>query len=119
MTTPLRQEIERWETGLGNIAESNTADSWYLEERRLAEAQHTLATYRGRIVPLVTTQTPYDAIVADEITHLLDRLQDLRNDLFQTVHPPTSHQELAETIAALRALTHITLRFEQILQDAR
>ena len=43
-------------------------------------------------------------IVADEIEHLVDHLEDLRNDLYRTVHPPTSHQQIAETIAALRAL---------------
>lgn len=115
----LQQEIDRWKTELGHIAESSSTDHWFLEERRLAEAQQTIAGFRGRILPLLVTRQPYDAIVIDEIEHLLNRLEDLRNDLFRTVHPATCHQEIAETLAALRTLSGIALRFEQILEDAR
>ncbi|MEV5965969.1 hypothetical protein AB0L70_29650 [Kribbella sp. NPDC051952] len=117
MTGTLQQEIDRWEAELSRIAESSASDDWFVEERRLAEARCTLTAYRGRILPTFTNQ-PNDAIVADEITHLLDRLEDLRNDLFRTVHPPTSHQEIAETLAALRALTRVALRFDRTLENA-
>lgn len=114
----LRQEIDRWEADLANIAETSLTDNWFLEERRLAEAQHTLAAFRGRIRPLLDAQRPYDAIVVDEVEHLLDGLQDLRNDLFRTVHPTDSHLKVAETVAALRALSRVALRFERTYEDA-
>jgi hypothetical protein len=116
--TTLRQEIDRWEAELDNIAETSQADNWFLQERRLAEAQHTLAAFRGHILPLLTARQPYDVIVGDEIEHLLDGLEDLRNDLFRTVHPNDSHRKVAETVAALRALGRVALRFEQTYADA-
>jgi hypothetical protein len=119
MTTSLQQEIERWEADLRGIAENSASDNWFLEERRFAEAQQTISAYRGRIVPSFRHQQPHEAILAHEIEHLIDHLEDLRNDLYRTVHPPTCHQEIAETIAALRALSHVAVRFEQTLEDAR
>jgi len=117
MSTALQQEIDRWEAQLGDIAETSQSDDWFLEERRLAEAQQTIITYRGRILPLLAK--PGDRFVATEIEHLVDRLEDLRNDLFRTVHPVSSHQEIAETLAALRALTQTALRLERTLEDAQ
>lgn len=118
MTTTLQQEIERWEGDLERIAENSASDDWFLEERRFAEAQHTITAYRGRILPILT-EHPYDATVADEIEHLIDHLEDLRNDLYRTVHPPTSHQQIAETMAALRALCRVALRLEATPQAVR
>ena len=117
--TTLQQEVERWTAELDRIGETSSNDHWFLEERRLAEAQQSIAVFRGRILPLLVTRQPYDAIVIDEIEHLVDRLEDLRNDLFRTVHPATSHQEIAETLASLRTLSGVALRFEQTLSDAR
>ena len=119
MTTTLQQELERWEADLQGIADNSASDNWVLEERRFAEAQQTITAYRGRILPSFTHQRAHEALVADEIEHLVDHLEDLRNDLHHTVHPPTCHQEIAETIAALRALSRVALRFEQTLEDAR
>lgn len=116
--TTLRQEIDRWEADLENIADTSLTDSWFLEERRLTEAQHTLVAFRGHILPMLTAQQPHDAILLDEIEHLLDSLEDLRNDLFRTVHPAESHHQIAETLAALRALSRVALRLEQTLEDA-
>lgn len=109
--TTLRQEIDRWEAELTNIADCSQTDNWFLEERRLAEAQHTLVAFRGHILPILAVGA--DAIVVDEIEHLLDTLEDLRNDLFRTVHPTDSHRRIAETVAAIRALANVALRFEQ------
>jgi hypothetical protein len=119
MTTTLQLEIERWEADLDRIADDSDSDDWFLEERRFAEAQRTITACRGRILPIIVHQQPHDAIVAREMDHLVDHLEDLRNDLYRTVHPSTSHQEIAETIAALRALTRVALRFERTLEDAR
>jgi hypothetical protein len=106
--TTLRQEVDRWEADLSNLAETSASEGWFLEERRLAEAQHTLAAFRGHILPLLTVHPPYDAMVA-EIEHLLDGLEDDRNELFRTVHSSASHQRIAETVAALRALGRVAL----------
>ncbi|HET6985774.1 MAG TPA: hypothetical protein VFI00_04125 [Kribbella sp.] len=119
MTTSLQQEIERWEAELAGIAENSASDSWFVEERRFAEAQQTITAYRGRILPNIRHQQLHDAIIAQEIEHLVDYLEDLRNDLYRTVHPPTSHQQIAETIAALRALSRVALHFEQAPQSVR
>lgn len=109
--TTLRQEIDRWQADLANIAESSQTDNWFLEERRLAEAQHTLLAFRGRILPLLTDDP--GSVVVDEIVRLLTTLEDLRNDLFRTVHPNDSHRRIAETVAALTVLVNVALRFEQ------
>ncbi|GAA2806262.1 hypothetical protein [Kribbella solani] len=111
--TTLGQELDRWQADLENLAETSMTDNWFLEELRLAEAQHTLVAFRGRILPAIAAEQPHDAIVADEIEHLLDGLEDVRNDLFRTVHPSDSHRKIAETIAALRALANVALRFER------
>ncbi|WP_329000919.1 hypothetical protein OHA18_41620 [Kribbella sp. NBC_00709] len=116
--TTLRQEIDRWEADLENIASTSQSDDWFLEEQRLTEALHTLTAFRGRIVPILTAEQPNDRIIVDEIEHLLDHLQDLRDHLYRTVHPPNCHQEVAETLAALRALSRVAARFEPTLEDA-
>lgn len=116
--TTLREEIDRWEADLDNIAETSLTDNWFLEERRLAETLHTLTAFRGRILPMLTAQLPHDRIIVDEIEHLLDELQELRDHLYRTVHPPDTHREVAETIAALRALSRVAVRFERSLEDA-
>ncbi|MEU4191708.1 hypothetical protein AB0E69_07420 [Kribbella sp. NPDC026611] len=111
--TTLREQIDRWEADLETIAATSSSDEWVLEDRRLAEALHTLSAFRGRILPELTAEHPHDTILSDEIEHLVDRLQDLRDDLYRTVHPADSHREVAETVAALRALARVALRFEQ------
>ncbi|WP_328997840.1 hypothetical protein OHA18_25650 [Kribbella sp. NBC_00709] len=117
MTTTLQQEIERWEADLQNLAETSQSDHWCLEEQRLAEALRTLAAFHGRIIPMLTAQEPHERILVDEIEHLLDHLQDLRDHLYRTVHPPNSYLEVAETMAALRALSRVAVRFERTLED--
>ncbi|HZX04650.1 hypothetical protein [Kribbella sp.] len=116
--TTLREEVDRWQADLEDIAETSQADSWFLEERRLVEAQHTLIAFRGRIIPALTAQRPGDRIVVDEIERLLDNLEDLRNHLYRTVHPADSHRRIAETIAALHALTRVAVHFEPTVQPA-
>ncbi|WUJ70128.1 hypothetical protein OG809_34175 [Kribbella soli] len=115
--TTLRQEIDRWEADLENIASTSQSDDWFLEEQRLTEALHTLTAFRGRIIPALVAQQPHDGILVDEIEHLLDHLQDLRDDLYRTVHPPNSYREVAETLGALRALSRVAVRFERALED--
>jgi len=116
MTRSLQQEMERWEAELEGIAESSAADDWFVEERRLAEATHTITAFRGRILPTLVNQQPHGAVVADEITPLIDRLEDVRSELFRTVHPSTTHVEILEILAALRALARVAVRFDRAPQ---
>jgi len=116
--TTLRAEFDRWQADLDNIADISQTDNWFLEERRLAEAQHTILAFRGRILPMLSAQQQHDTIIADEIEHLVDDLEDLRNDTFQAAHPRESHRQIAEAVATLRALTRVALRFERTLEDA-
>ncbi|TCC30742.1 hypothetical protein [Kribbella speibonae] len=116
--TTLRAEIDRWEADLENIADTSNTENWFLEERRLAEAQHTLLAFRARIVPALTALDSQDVVVT-EIEHLLGRLEELRCDLLRTVHPTESHRAIAETVAALRALTRVAVRFERTPEDVR
>ncbi|HEY4569398.1 MAG TPA: hypothetical protein VIH10_08025, partial [Kribbella sp.] len=116
MTTPLQQDIDRWEAELDRIAETSAAADWFVEERRLAEAQHTAAAFRNHILPALSTQQPQ---IAGQLSELIDRLEDLRDELFRTVHPPNCHQQTAETVAAVHALAHLALGLEQPLEHIR
>jgi hypothetical protein len=116
--TTVRQEIERWEADLDDIADTSLSDNWFLEERRLAEAQHTIVAFREHIMPMLTARQPHDTVVTDEIEHLLDTLEIRRDDLFRTVHSTDSHREIAEAVAVLRALGRVALRFERTYEDA-
>ncbi|MFG1622688.1 hypothetical protein [Kribbella sp. NPDC049227] len=119
MTSSLQQEIARWEAELDRIAENSVSDGWDPGERRLAESQHTIAAYRGHVLPSFTSERLYDAIVADELTHLVERLEDLRNDLFRiTDDDRDTHQLIAETLASVRTLAHLAIRFDQAVEAA-
>jgi hypothetical protein len=115
--TTLQQQIDHWEAELDRIAETSTSDNWFLAERRLAEAQHTIAAFRGEILPLLAERQPADAVVTAEIEQLVDHLEDVCNDLFWTLHPTVSYQEIANALASLRALSALNLRAEETLQD--
>ncbi|MFI5696386.1 hypothetical protein ACIA58_31305 [Kribbella sp. NPDC051586] len=116
--TTLRQEIDRWEADLENIAEASQCNDWFLEERRLAEALHTIAAFRERIVPLLSTRQPRDSVLVAEIQQALDALEILRDDLYRTVHPPNSYLEVAEKVTALRALARVAASLDRTLEDA-
>jgi hypothetical protein len=110
--TTLQQQIDHWEAELDRIAETSTSDNWFL-----AEAQHTIAAFRGEILPLLAERQPADAVVTAEIEQLVDHLEDVCNDLFWTLHPTVSYQEIANALASLRALSALNLRAEETLQD--
>jgi hypothetical protein len=108
--TALRAEVDRWEADLENIAEASQYNDWFLEERRLAEALHTITAFRAHIVPALTSQQPHDKVIVIEIEQLLDALEVLRDDLYRTVHPPDSYLEVAQKVATLRSLTRVAAR---------
>ncbi|WP_432877257.1 hypothetical protein ACQPYH_28365 [Kribbella sp. CA-245084] len=116
--TTLREEIDRWEADLSNIAEASQYNDWFLEERRLAEALHTIAAFHQRIIPMLTALQPHDKVIVAEIEQLLDALELLRDDLYRTVHPPNSYLQVAEKVAALRALSRVAASLDRTFEDA-
>ncbi|MFK4084842.1 hypothetical protein ACI2LF_12070 [Kribbella sp. NPDC020789] len=103
----LQDALERWQQELDEISSS---DNWRSQERRLVETQHTITSYRAHIFPLLTESHPYDVIVADEMTQLVNRLEELRTDLYSSA---SAHQEIGELLAALRALARVAARIDQ------
>jgi hypothetical protein len=116
--TTLRTEIDYWEADLRNIAEASQYNDWFLEERRLAEALHTISAFRERIIPMLTARQPQDRVIVAEIEQLVDALEILRDDLYRTVHPPNSYLQVAEKVAALRALGRVATSLDRTLEDA-
>lgn len=111
--TTLQQELDRWEAALADTADTSTSEDWRTEERRLAEARQTIVAYHGRILPAMTGREMYDGILTEEITRLVDGLEELRDDLLRTAHAADA-QQIPETIAALRALTRLAVRFDDL-----
>ncbi|WP_371402626.1 hypothetical protein OHA10_32655 [Kribbella sp. NBC_00662] len=116
MTISLQLTIDSWEAQLDRIAEISASNDWFLEEQRLAEALHTIAVYREHILPVLSDRDPR---LAAQMTVLIDRLEVLRDDLYRTVHPPNSYEEVAQTIITLRSLAQVAARAERALEDAR
>ncbi len=131
----LQQELTRWEHDLAAIDEECAAEDWTTPERLLTTVQKTLAAYRGRILPRLSADhdlalpalppdyspaavAAYDAIVADELTRQVNRLEELRRD-FITSRTPDLQLRIAETLAALRALAKVALRFGQEVELPR
>ncbi|MER7246901.1 hypothetical protein [Kribbella sp. NPDC000426] len=117
--TTLREEIDRWEADLENIAEASQCNDWFLEEQRLAEALHTITAFRERIVPTLTARQPHETVILAEIERLLDSLELLRDDLYRTVHPADSYLEVAEKVASLRTLVRVAASLTPSLEDAQ
>ncbi|WP_432893386.1 hypothetical protein ACQPYH_19995 [Kribbella sp. CA-245084] len=115
--TTLREEIDRWEADLDNIAEASQYNDWFLEERRLAEALHTITAFRERIIPILAAKQPHGNVIVVEIEHLVDALEVLRDDLYRTVHPPDSYLAVAEKVAALRSLARVAASLDRTLED--
>jgi nitrogen-specific signal transduction histidine kinase len=57
--------------------------------------------------------TGHSAILADEINQLVDRLDELSSELIRSGQTAQLHLQTAETLAALRALGRVVLRFDQ------
>ena len=126
----LQAEIARWEKDLAALEEECTAQGWTEPERLLFTAQRTIATYRRQVLPRITAEralmlpalpdsrapealTEYNAIVADEINQLVDRLDELRRELIRFGQTAQLQLQAAETLAGLRALGRVVLRFSQ------
>jgi hypothetical protein len=125
----MQAEIARWEKDLAALEEERTAEGWTDSERLLFTAQRTIATYRRQVLPLITANralpdsqapqalTGYGAILADEINQLVDRLDELSSELIRCGQTAELHLQTAETLAALRALGRVVLRFDETLRQ--
>lgn len=130
----LQAEIARWEKDLAALEEERTAEGWTEPERLLFTAQRTIATYRRQVLPRITADralmlpalpdsqapgalTGYSAILADEINQLVDRLDELSSELIRFGQTAQLQLQTAETLAGLRALGRVVLRFGQDLRQ--
>ncbi|GAA1615586.1 hypothetical protein GCM10009789_82070 [Kribbella sancticallisti] len=129
----LLAEIARWEQELAMLEDEATAEGWTTPEKLLFTMQRTVDTYRRRVLPRVTTDgltmrpastadqapaalTAYSAIVADELTQLVDTLEELRIELIRFGQTAELQLQAAETLAALRALVRVLVRIGQEVQ---
>ena len=104
----IQHDVEQWEHDLTVLSEELAAGDLTLPEQLMATVQDTLTAYRGRILPrLALDQAP---AVADELTHAVDHLEDIRRDLVATGPTPELQTRLSETLAVLRVLVRIALR---------
>ena len=126
----LQAEIARWEKDLAALEEERTAEGWTEPETLLFTVQRTIGTYRRQVLPRITAEralmlpalpdsraaealTEYSAIVADEINQLVDRLDELRRELVRSGQTAQLQLQATETLAGLRALGRVVLRFGQ------
>ncbi|GAB2605066.1 hypothetical protein [Kribbella endophytica] len=132
--TTLQLELARWENELETLENECTAEDWSRPERLMAAVRKTLAAYRRRILPrlkaehdLVLPALPdvaavaaveaYDAIVEDELVQHVERLDDLRRELVRVGATAELELQIAESLAALRALTKVAVRFGRELEE--
>jgi hypothetical protein len=106
--TSIQHDLEQWEHHLSVLSDELAAGDLTLPEQLMATVQDTLTTYRGRILPrLPLDQAP---AIADELTHTIDHLEDIRRDLIAGGPTPKLQTRLNETLAVLRVLARIALR---------
>lgn len=126
----LQKEIARWEKDLAALEDECTAEGWTEPEKLLFTLQRTVSTYRRKVLPRITAEralmlpalpdseapralTAYSEIVADEIVQLVDRLGELRIELIRFGQTAQLQLQATETLAGLRALGKVVLRFGQ------
>jgi hypothetical protein len=124
----LQAEIALWEQDLASLEDEYTAEGWTEPEKLLYTVQQTITTYQRRVLPRLTADralllpalpdseapqalTAYCAIVADELVQLVHRLQELRIELIRFGQSAPLQLQAAETLAGLRALGKVILRF--------
>jgi hypothetical protein len=128
MTETLQLELASWEQVLRTLTTESTSEGWTAPERLMAAVQQTVAAYHRRILPrlkaehdLVLPALPdsaavaavaaYHAIIEEELLRQVDQLEDLRRDLVRAGGSAELERRITETLAALRALAGVALRF--------
>jgi len=122
----LQAEITRWEDDLAALEEECTAEGWTEPEKLLFTLQRTAGTYRQRVLPRIAVDlhalpdseasaalTAYNTIIIDELVQLVARLEEVRLELIRFGQTPQLELQAVETLAALRALGKVVLRFGQ------
>jgi len=126
----LQAEVANWELELAALDQECTADGWTEPEKLLFTLQRTAATYRQGILPRIAVDqalvmharpdgtapaalTAYNTIMIDELVQHVARLERLRLELVHFGETPQLHRQAIETLAALRALTTVLMRFGQ------
>ncbi|NEA32367.1 hypothetical protein [Streptomyces sp. SID13031] len=125
---PLRTELARWERELAALEDEYTGEGWTEPEKLLYTLQRTASIYRREVLPrtmadgalsqpaIPDSEAPaalrvYSAVITDEVTQLVDRLEELRLDLIRRGQTAQLELRAVETLAALRALGKVVLRF--------
>ncbi len=106
----IQHDLAHWEHDLTVLSEELAAGDLTLPEQLIATVQDTLIAYRGRILPRLALTLDQAPAVADELTHAVDRLEDIRRDLVAAGPTPELQTQLSETLAVLRVLVRIALR---------
>jgi hypothetical protein len=117
-TDSLLREFDRWDEDLGRLDDEYAAGDWAQRERLMVTAQRTVATYRGRILPqLRAEQAPavtYAHVVADQLTHAVDLLDDLQRELVRPRQTGQLELRINETLAVIRVLGTVVRRVHQL-----
>ncbi|MEU4605427.1 hypothetical protein AB0F43_20790 [Kribbella sp. NPDC023972] len=117
-TDAVLHEFDRWDEDLARLEDECAAGDWAQRERLMVTAQRTVATYRGRILPqLRAEQAPavtYAHVVADQLTHAVDLLDDLQRELVRPGQTSQLEIRINETLAVIRALGTVVRRVHQL-----
>jgi hypothetical protein len=126
----LQAELDRWEKDLAALEDEYTADGWSEPEKLMFTLQRTASTYRHQVLPRIAADrelmlpalpdgeapaaiAAYSTIIADELSRLVDQLEELRFDLVRSGHTAQIQLHATEVLAATRVLGTVVLRFGQ------
>jgi Mg2+ and Co2+ transporter CorA len=126
----LRAELDRWQKDLTALQYDYTADGWSEPEKLMFILQRTASTYRRQVLPRIAADrelmlpalpdgevpaalAAYSTIVADELSRLVDQLEELRRDLVRSGQTAQIQLRATEVLAATSALGTVVLRFVQ------
>jgi hypothetical protein len=116
-TDSLLREFERWDEDLGRLEDECAAGDWAQRERLMVTAQRTIATYRDRILPQLRAEqaaTTYAHVIADQLTHEVDLLEDLERELVTPGQTSQLELRINEMLAVIRVLGTVVRRVHQL-----
>ncbi|MFI7065254.1 hypothetical protein ACIBL3_29965 [Kribbella sp. NPDC050124] len=112
----LQRELEQWEQSLRGVADEDFAVD-PRPDQLMATIQATVTAYRSHILPALTAcragAAPADAVIADEVARIVDRLEEVRRELVAGGHLVGLQLRVYEALAGLRALTRVAVRIGQ------
>ncbi|MFG1813556.1 hypothetical protein ACGFIF_07335 [Kribbella sp. NPDC049174] len=117
-TASLLREFDRWDEDLSRLEDEYAAGDWAQRERLMITAQRTVATYRGRILPLLKAEdapaVTYAHVVTDQLTHAVDLLEDLQRELVKPGQISRLELRIDETLAVIRVLGTVVRRVHEL-----